>query len=380
MFLGILLPPEVVIKIYHWALFPFITVISSYMIGRGGDGVLRPSKWSLPVAALLCVFVGFVSQQIVAFGALRDEYGGSDLGLYYLAYQGLTPDSQGVDWTTEWGWNVIITICRSLGFSVWDWFMLIRVVYIGGMLMTCWIAMRGKEWIAILFFVYAFSFIGYGANGLRIGFATSLVCITIVMPAKKMLWQMLAIILMVSAVSVHKSMMLPVAMVLISWVSNISTKLTIIIWLMSILISLVAGNTIGDFFASLGFDDRLSEYISEQDNKELMEYFAYTGFRWDFLLYSAAPILWVWYLTIKRDFKDRMFNLIANTYILSNAFWVMVIRAAYSNRFAYLSWFLYPLVLAYPLLRFKIWENQDRKVGLILLAYASFTFLMYIRG
>lgn len=111
-----------------------------------------------------------------------------------------------------------------------------------------------------------------------------------------------------------------------------------------------------------------------------MDRFAYIGFRWDFLLYSAAPILLVWYLTIKHDFKDKMFNLIANTYILSNAFWIMVIRAAFSNRFASLSWFLYPLVLAYPLLRFKIWEDQDRKFGLILLAYASFTFLMYIRG
>lgn len=380
MALGILLPPEVVIKIYHWALFPLIAIISLYLIGRDSDGILRPSKFSLPVAALLCVFVGFVCQQLVVHEALRDDYGVGDLGLYYLAYQGIMPDIQGVDWATEWGWNAIITICRSLEWSVWDWFMLIRVVYIGGMLLTCWIAMRGKEWIAILFFVYAFSFTGYGANGLRTGFATSLLCVAIVLLEHKRIWQLLAIALMVVAVSVHKSMMLPVAMALISWVGNIPTKATIIFWLISIPVSLVAGHFIGEFFVSLGFDDRMAKYFADQENEELMSVFSHIGFRWDFLLYSAAPILLVWYLTVKRDFKDQMFDLIANTYILSNAFWVMAIRAAYSNRFAYLSWFLYPLVLAYPLLRFKMWEDQDRKVGLILLAYASFTFLMYLRG
>lgn len=380
MVLGILLPPEVVIKIYHWALFPLIAIISLYLIGRDGNGVLRPSKLSLPIAALLCIFVGFVCQQIVTCIALRDVYGSGDISLYYMAYQGLTLDLQGVDWTIDWGWRAIITICRSLDWSVWDWFMLIRVVYVGGMLLTCWTAMRGKEWIAILFFIYSFLFIGGGANGLRSGFATSLLCVAFVLLDKQRVWQLVSIILMIAAVSIHKSMMLPVASMIMAWLFNLSTKTTIIFWLISIPISFVAGNSIGEFFASLGFDDRMARYLVLQEDEELMDRFAYIGFRWDFLLYSAAPILLVWYLTIKHDFKDKMFNLIANTYILSNAFWIMVIRAAFSNRFASLSWFLYPLVLAYPLLRFKIWEDQDRKFGLILLAYASFTFLMYIRS
>jgi len=57
-----------------------------------------------------------------------------------------------------------------------------------------------------------------------------------------------------------------------------------------------------------------------------------------------------------------------------------VIRAAFSNRFAYLSWFIYPLVIAYPLLRMNIWEDQDRKTAQILLAYSGFTFFMHLIG
>lgn len=76
----------------------------------------------------------------------------------------------------------------------------------------------------------------------------------------------------------------------------------------------------------------------------------------------------------------RVFNILANTYLLANAFWVMLIRANFSNRFAYLSWFLYPILMAYGVIRLHLWEDQDRKAGLILLAHAGFTIVMYLLG
>ena len=54
----------------------------------------------------------------------------------------------------------------------------------------------------------------------------------------------------------------------------------------------------------------------------------------------------------------------------------MVIRSEQSNRFAYLSWFIYPLVIAYPLLRMNLWDDQDRKLAIILFLYSGFTFFM----
>ena len=75
-----------------------------------------------------------------------------------------------------------------------------------------------------------------------------------------------------------------------------------------------------------------------------------------------------------------LFYILATTYILANSFWVMVIKAAFSNRFAYLSWFLYPVVLAYAVIRLHIWSDQDRKAGLILLLHAGFTLVMFLLG
>jgi hypothetical protein len=56
----------------------------------------------------------------------------------------------------------------------------------------------------------------------------------------------------------------------------------------------------------------------------------------------------------------------------------MVIRSSFSNRFAYLSWFIYPLVIAYPLANLPVWKEQDQKIGVILLAYCGFTLFMEV--
>ena len=91
----------------------------------------------------------------------------------------------------------------------------------------------------------------------------------------------------------------------------------------------------------------------------------------------AGPVAMIWYVTRYRRFTDIGYTMFANTYLLCNAFWIIVIRAAFSNRFAYLSWFMYPVVIAYPLLRMNLWKDQDRKTAIILFFYSAFLFYMY---
>jgi len=186
--------------------------------------------------------------------------------------------------------------------------------------------------------------------------------------------------LMLVAFGIHRSTSLPsIAAVTAAFVIK-EPKYAIRFWIASIFISLVAGNAIGNIFAGLGFDDRMEGYFNMQNNANEMSRFESTGFRFDFLLYSAMPVLMAWYVTVKRNFKDRTFNIIANTYILANAFWVMVIRASYSNRFAYLSWFIYPVVMSYPLLKDKnLVDYQQAKLQLMVLLNYSFTLFMYYK-
>jgi len=105
--------------------------------------------------------------------------------------------------------------------------------------------------------------------------------------------------------------------------------------------------------------------------------FSSTGFRFDFLIYSAAPLVLAFHYIFKKNFDDPVYKRILHTYIVANAFWIMIIRANFSNRFAYLSWFLMGIVVIYPILKTKMWPQHFKKVGLVVMFYFSFTYFMF---
>ena len=181
-----------------------------------------------------------------------------------------------------------------------------------------------------------------------------------------------AVVLMLMAFFIHRSSMLPTAMAVASLFFIKDTKLALRFWYASIALSLLTGRLFEQIFASLGFDDRMSSYTANGTGDVLS-----SGFRWDFLLYSAFPVWMIWYVTQYRKFRSPEYSIFANTYLLCNAFWILVIRASFSNRFAYLSWFIYPIVIAYPLMRMNLWKNQDRRTAIIFFFYTGFTFFMF---
>ena len=97
-------------------------------------------------------------------------------------------------------------------------------------------------------------------------------------------------------------------------------------------------------------------------------------FRWDFLAYSAMGVIVGYYFIFRRNFKDEYYHWIYNTFLATNAFWVLIIRAAYSNRFAQISWFIMPIVLIYPFLKQRFWTNHEKVLGYAILLFYAFTF------
>ncbi|MBQ1748645.1 MAG: EpsG family protein, partial [Bacteroidales bacterium] len=130
----------------------------------------------------------------------------------------------------------------------------------------------------------------------------------------------------------------------------------------------------------LGFEERLSSYVNAGANVD--EHMLKTGFRWDFLLYSSMPVLLGWYVIFRKRIYTRTYALLLGTYMYANAFWIMIIRAPYSNRFAYLSWFLYPIALAYPMLVMPVWKKAPGLIiGIIMLGHMAFSiFMLYMTG
>ena len=254
----------------------------------------------------------------------------------------------------------------SYGVGVYAFFLITAILYIVPMYLISKRYFKDYWFYAFLMFVGSFSFFSYGTNGIRNGLATSMFLLGLCYPHKKILMGVCFLI----AMAFHKSLLLPVmAYGLTLLYNNPKTYLTA--WFLAIPVSLMMGSVFILLFTGLGFgDDRLAGYLSgdlQADNR----------FRWDFLFYSAFPVFAGWYFIIKKDFQDRFYNQLLNTYLVCNGFWILAIRANFSNRFAYLSWFLMAIVIIYPLLKQSFFKNQQLMIAKVITTYFLFTFLMY---
>lgn len=384
-------------QIFYWLVFVICLLLFFRYSGSDSCQNLMSNGSSAP-ALLLTVFL------VIFIGLRPAHWIFGDTVTYARTYM-LTPPVFGeIDWHEEWLFATIRTWCRVMGFTVSGFFLIVEAGYLGFMFWAYRKALWENPWLAMLFALSAYSAFSYGVNGMRNGLACSMITLAVVFLAKDKNYVVTAILCFL-AMGIHKSTLLPTAAMVAAMFVIKKPKTALMFWLMSIPLSLVAGGPISNVFMSMGFDDRATSYMSGEN----MQYgnFSSTGFRWDFLAYSAVPVWLIWEVQkviekkraamggvcpeeeesgvygagILADAESmRVFNVIAIVYLLTNSFWVMVIKAAFSNRFAYLSWFIYPLVLAYGLIRLHIWDDQDRKTGWILLGHVAFTMFMYFQG
>lgn len=226
---------------------------------------------------------------------------------------------------------------------------------------------------SFLILITSFAFWAFGTNGIRNGIATSLFLYA--MTRKNFALQLL---LFLAIVFIHKSSMLIIlTFFMVKYFKPI--KWYFAFWFLAIPLSLALGGFWESFFLGLGFGDeaKLDAYLGEFD-QENAGVVLKVGFRWDFLLYSATGVFAAWYYTIKRGFKDEFYYQFVNMYLFLNGLWILVIRSNFSNRFAYLSWFMLGLIIIYPMLKNKLFDNQHAVVGRILAIYFLFTYVLNV--
>ncbi len=351
----------------YYCLFLVICWLTTiYYVGSNTQKILH-SEGS--PSQLLAVFLTIVVSFFLGLRQLAGDFG--DTIAYANNYYFINQYAP-VSLKSEWLFHNLQFFSKTvLGLNVHEFFVLDCLIYFGCMLICSVILLRKNLWLAMLFFFTAFQTYSFATNGLRNGLACSMVLLAMALLATRKK-HFIAVVLMLMAFFIHRSSMLPTAMAVASLFFIKDTKLALRFWYASIVLSLFSGRLFEQFFASLGFDDRMSSYTANETGDVL-----YSGFRWDFLLYSAFPVWMIWYVTQYRKFRSPEYSIFANTYLLCNAFWILVIRASFSNRFAYLSWFIYPIVIAYPLMRMNLWKSQDRRTAIIFFFYTGFTFFMF---
>lgn len=281
----------------------------------------------------------------------------------------------------EWGalksvkdepfWDLIEYMCIDLT-TASGWLFVVAVFYVIGMSIAAYRWLPRHFLIAIIFLFTAFSFWPYATNGIRNGMATSITMLGLSFFCRSKKELLTGYLLIIIAILTHKSCILIILTATASLFFR-NTKMNISIWLICVVLGLLFQSQFKGLFAGF-FDDHRTEYYL--NIKVTNDLFSKTGFRWDFIAYSAIPILIGWFATAKQKITDKTYLFLLHTYLFSNACWVLINTVAYSNRFAYLSWFLYPIVLIYPFCKYKFLANQSVIFGLLLIIFTAFTYIM----
>lgn len=350
----------------HLLIVALFTVFYYFSIQlRSANKLMYPKKMGYMVFVYALLFIIFVGLRPIspAFG---------DTVNYASTYYNYSQIEEHITSSRDSLFYLFMWSC-SHSMSVSSFFLIIEFLYVAPIVIGCLRLFRKNADIGLLFCFAAFSFFSYGVNGLRNGVALSLVFLALTFIEGNTWGKIICGAISLLAISLHASAALPVVCMLAALLVK-DARVVFYFWILSIIISLLAGNAVANMFVGLGFDERLTDYIHPDSD---VDKYTVTGFRWDFLLYSTMPILLGWYVIFKKKVINSTYRLLLGTYIFANAFWIMVIRAEFSNRFAYLSWFLYPVVVAYPLLKLRIWpKTQGNKTAVIMAAHLAFTLFM----
>ena len=340
---------------------------------------------------LFIILVSFLNLQVkgyVIYNNNEKEYASLFLLLFVVIYMGLRPlsghyfgdmgvynkyfkyyaDGGEITNYEDYVWRLFMKFSSSI-MSAKQFFLVCAILYVVPLYMAAKKWFGTDRYFIFLMLIASFSFWSYGTNGIRNGIATSFFVLGLSFHNKKY-WQYGLLVL---SYLIHGSILIPIAAFVLSVFYN-NSKHYLLGWLIAIPLSLTLGSFWESFFTSLGFGGERLLYLTDD---RYLDQFSSLGFRWDFLIYSASAIYAGYYFIIKKKFNDKVYIQLFNIYVTANAFWVLVIRASFSNRFAYLSWFLMALVIFYPFLKKRFFKKQQRVLAYTVLIYFGFTYFMF---
>ncbi len=283
------------------------------------------------------------------------------------------PELQHLAWEKEWLYENITRICAKIG-NIHLYFTIFAILYV----VPLWLALRRifseYNFIPFVVVISMFTFWVYGVNGMRNGVGASLFILALTYTENI---PMMIIIALMGA-GVHNTVYLMMAAAILSWFIN-DSRIYIGFWFLCIILSYFFGDAIQSWMAgfadSVADENKLTKYLTYSEQQMISDGMVVTtSFRWDFLAYSGLGVAVAAYFLYRRLFQDEYYRWIVNIYIICNAFWVLIIRAPYSNRFAQISWFILPIVLIYPFMRERFWTNQERMLAVSILLFYAFGF------
>lgn len=332
---------------------------------RNGLREFAPSKTDAIVGVLVIFLIFFIGFRPVSGRFV-------DMMNYVLSYEAFFEGATFVfDWDVE---NKIFDNLFAWWGSEWlgypSFFVFVAAIYFGAAYLGLRKLFPNHRLTAFLVFLAAFSTFSYGTNGIKAGAAASLFIFA--MGYRENLKVCIPLVLL--SWGFHHSMIMVVAgFVLTLFVKN--PKYYLYGWGVCFLLAAAHITTFAEFFSGFTTEHGakyLTGTLVENDGLQ-------GGFRVDFILYSVMPVLVGWYAVFKKKMNlSPLYKDLLNLYVCLNGTWMLCMYAEFTNRIAYLSWFLYPIVLIYPFLQEQWGKSRYKVFGWVMLAHLGFTLFMNV--
>ena len=292
-----------------------------------------------------------------------------DTMFYYDVIANRSLQFYGIDYEVE---NLIFdNVLFYFSYKHWSYtvfFLLIASIYF----VCSYIATRKlfpKDTLfAYLVFLAAFSTFSYSVNGIKAGAASSIFLLGLAYREKLLI----SIPLVLLSWGIHHSMSFPIAVYVVVLLYS-KPKCYFYFWGGCLLMALLHITTFQEIFAGYT-DEKGVEYLTTTGD----DWKGKGGLRPDFILYSMMPVILGWYATQKLKIQNKTYNLFLCYYLLSNAIWMLCMYVNYNNRIAYLSWFVYPFLIVYPLLECDWKESRYQDLVKYAKYHLYFTLFMVL--
>lgn len=287
----------------------------------------------------------------IIFG-FRDYNVGVDTNTYRYNFEYKFLPSNSFSSSKDFLWDFFNYAISRVTDDVSILFFIVALGYIFLPLLGVYKYLKQNTIFFFLLFLISPNFFLYGANGIRNGLAASLVLFSLRYYKNYKQYLILA-----AASLVHLSMLVPSLFFILSkYVKSITYPL--LIWVILLLFAVLGVNLL----ALLPFSfERLDSFIMAAKGTDTL-----LNTITNFFVYSTSPIILGIYVIYIKKIKDELYLRLLITYILASCVYIAAFNSSFSVRFAYLSEFLMPLLLTYPLLKFRLWKYVEIKLVLII--------------
>lgn len=253
----------------------------------------------------------------------------------------------------------------SMRFDISLFFLLIAIIYFGGIAWASKKLFPNDTLLAFVMYLGAFSTFSYGTNGIKAGAAASIFLVALAYRDNLKV----CIPLLWVSLGFHHSMLAPIVAFVIAYFVR-KPKWYLYGWLFCLLLAAAHITYFLSLFSGFTDEHGAGYLVAGRKDAEV------SGFRPDFILYSAIPIFIGYYLITKRYIQSEYYKFLWCTYTLTNCVFLLCTYGSFINRIAYLSWLMYPFILLYPFVN-AYWSNrQSRYLRYVVYGHLGFTLFM----